>query len=122
MKEVRGILTDAEYNNLKKYSLNVSEPKTNYLMRYLDDLVVELESTEEHKKIIENTNAYIEEIKSNLPDHKKGLAMKLDDSYTELLVLYEEYFYKKGFIDGGRQKTFFGKFIGLFERFFKSFK
>jgi hypothetical protein len=84
------------------------------LNRRLDELVESLESTEQFSRAYKKMDGYIKEIKYNLPENKKCLALKVDDSFIDVLILFEEYFYKQGYSDGIRQKGIFKKIIKWF--------
>ncbi|MDP4180124.1 MAG: hypothetical protein Q8942_03425 [Bacillota bacterium] len=70
------------------------------LTDYLNDLVVELENTNNLKQANKNFDIYFREIRKILPKEKTNLLIKLDDSYTAILLMYQEYFYKQGFKEG----------------------
>ena len=77
----------------------------------LDKLVLKLEATKECKNANEELDSLYEAIRAFLPEDKKKLTFDIDDCLTEILIMYEEYFYKNGYKDGQRAK-------GLFTRSF----
>jgi len=93
------ILTDLELNEMIINDVAINIGSTELLVRRMDSLIEKLENTDGYKKIYKKYNQYLEEIKTCIPGDKKELLMKLDDCYTDILILHEEYFYKQGYID-----------------------
>lgn len=107
-------LTSFELLDLIKMSIDgivFISGDTNSLLKYFDDLVKSLESTEEYKRKDKIYNFYLKEIKNCLPINKKELSSRLDDCYTEILILYQEYFYKHGYCDGFRSRNILERII-----------
>jgi|GEM_PF-4600274 len=82
-------------NFCKGKSDNVS---INFVER-IDTLILELEKSEECKLIYNKLSDYYAEIERSLPGDKKCLTMRIDDTITDLLILYEDYFYQHGYND-----------------------
>ena len=79
----------------------------------LDKLVLKLEATKECKNANEKLDSLYEAIGAFLPVDKKKLIFDVDDCFTEILIMYEDYFYKNGYQDGQRSN-------GLLKRMFSS--
>jgi hypothetical protein len=93
------ILTDTELMKMNIKNTVINTDATNTLIKHLEGLVKNLECTEEYEKFNREYNYYLEEIRNYLSDNKKELAVKIDDCYTEILILFKEYFYKQGYYD-----------------------
>jgi len=102
-------LLSCKYISNSISGVHIDVKNTQELISRLDKLVIKLENTEESKKIYRRYNALLEEIKKNLPEDKQDLTRRLDDVNVELLILYEEFFYKKGHYDRPEFKSFFRK-------------
>ncbi len=69
------------------------------LTSYLDDLVETLEKEDNLVNQNREFDYYFNQIRRLLPDYNKDLLVKLDDSYTSILILYQEFFYIRGYKD-----------------------
>lgn len=81
------------------------------LSKKLDKLVLKLEDTKECKNANKKLDSLYEAIGAFLPEDKKKLVFDVDDCFTEILIMYEDFYYKNGYIDGQRSK-------GLLKRLF----
>ncbi|TYQ14593.1 UNVERIFIED_CONTAM: hypothetical protein Cloal_0944 [Acetivibrio alkalicellulosi] len=75
----------------------------------LDTLAEKLEKT---KESIEINRKYTEQynlLEKALPKDKLDLIRQLDDTYMELLILHEEFFYKSGHMDRPEFNGLFNK-------------
>ena len=79
----------------------------------LNKLVLRLEATKECKNSNKKLDSLYETIGAFLPEDKKKLIFEVDDCFTEILIMYEDYFYKNGYQDGQRSN-------GLLRRIFSS--
>lgn len=79
----------------------------------LNELVLKLEATKECKNANEKLESLYETIGAFLPEEQKKLIFEVDDCFTEILIMYEDYFYKNGYQDCQRSK-------GLIKRIFSS--
>ena len=93
------------------------ECSTQYLERIIQ-LEIEVSQSDESIEINDRINRVSNAIKSCMPDNKKRLMVKLHDYYTELMILHEEYFYKKGADDSSSKLS--KTFKSIFRRFNKS--
>lgn len=96
------MLTDTEIKRMSVKDLSVNVNDSEDLMEHLDSLVEKLEGSEEFRLLNARFSYYMEEIRKYLPEDKKYLPMKLDDCFTEELILYQEFFYKRGYNDSQR--------------------
>lgn len=89
---------------------------TKSIIERLNELNISLESTKEVKRAYSELDGYYESIKHYLPDNLKHKLMNdMDDTITDLLILYEEYFYKHGYNDCKKHVTIFNKFLSCFK-------
>lgn len=101
IKDYNGNLyTQAELMKRRIKGININIKDTKALTERLERLEAAFENTEGYKNGQARLEAFYEEFKQHLPEDKHKLVMKLDDLYMELLIINEEYFYKKGYIDG----------------------
>lgn len=80
-------------NKLKWYKSNKDYWKRIY------ELEIAILQTDECKILDKKMDAISKEIKQSLPGEKQYLVNKIEDYFIEGLILYEEYFYKNGYID-----------------------
>lgn len=92
------ILTDFELNRMRIKDVRIMVNETKALSEEFNKLIVSIEHTEEYVNLDKNFMNYMNELKSSLPEEKHTLLMKLNDCYTEILMLYKEYFFKCGYI------------------------
>ncbi len=101
IKDYHGNLyTQAELMKRKIKGMHINIKDTEAVTNRLERLEAVFEKTEEYKNGQARLEAFYEELKQHLPKGKHRLVMTLDDLYMELLIINEEYFYKKGYIDG----------------------
>lgn len=105
------ILTCSELKNMPIENITININATKILTKHIEDLAKYFENTTECQGANKRYNFYIEELIKLLPDNKKDLLIKLDDYYTEMLILHDEYYYKDGYIDGLKSKKVFKKLI-----------
>lgn len=79
----------------------------------LNKLVLKLEATKECKNANNKLDSLYDAIGAFLPEDKKKLIFEVDDCFTEILIMYEDYFYKNGYQDGQRSN-------GLLKRIFSN--
>lgn len=91
--------------------INIDIKDTEAMSKKLDKLVLKLEATKECRHTYKKLDGLYEAVGGFLPEDKKKLIFDIDDCFTEILIMYEEYFYKNGYKDGQRSK-------GLFKRLF----
>lgn len=94
------ILTYSELKNMPTEDIIINVNATKALTKRIEYLVKSLENMHEYQETNKKYNFYVEEIIKLLSDNQKDLLIKLDDYYTETLILHNEYFYKNGYIDG----------------------
>lgn len=92
-------MLDKRINELQ---INIKDTKT--LAKRIDDLVVVFLNTKECKQAQCRLEEFYEKIKRHLPEDTHKIMMDLDDFYTEILIMYKEYFYKRGYYDGRNSK------------------
>lgn len=96
---------------------NIDIKNTESLSKKLDKLVLKLEDTKENKYANKKLDSLYEAVGAFLPEDKKKLTFDIDDCFTEILIMYEEYFYKNGYKDGQRSKGLFKRlFLSLFRK------
>ncbi|MDQ2086506.1 hypothetical protein RBH29_08705 [Herbivorax sp. ANBcel31] len=84
------------------------ENNTDYTKR-LDALAVKLDKTKECKEINSRYNELYKSLENAVPKEKQELIRQLDDTYMELLIIHEDFFYKNGHLDRPEFKGFFKK-------------
>lgn len=98
------ILTYSEFKNMPIEDVAVNVNATRAITKRIEGLTKGFENTTECQGANKRHNFYIEELVKLLPGDKKELLIKLDDYYTEMLILHDEYYYKYGYIDGLKSK------------------
>jgi len=71
----------------------------------LHALIVGIEDLDEYKKENDKLKKCLREIKDILPKEKKKLTVELDDFFSSVLSVCENYYYKNGFMDALRLKS-----------------
>lgn len=99
-RDVNGnIYTEAEImeKRIDEVSININD--SNDLAERMDELILDIENTDVCRREYNALRVYMEEINAYLPEGRKNLVVKLDDCFTNILVLFEEFFYKNGYYD-----------------------
>jgi hypothetical protein len=105
IKDTNGVIyTHDEFleKRMKEIQVNINYIKA--LAKRLDSLEVAIEKTNAYKQSRARLDIFYKEINQHLPEEKHNLTMKLDDLFIEVVILYEEYFYKHGYYDGRKFK------------------
>lgn len=82
---------------------------SNSYVKRLDDLAVKLEKTRECREINKRYSKLYNSLENIIPKEKQDLIRQLDDTYMELLILHEDFFYRNGHLDKPEFKGFFKK-------------
>lgn len=77
-------------------------PDENAYFNRICDLEQIVTKDEQYRLINDDLKTVFKKIQALLPEDKQNLASEAEDCFTELLMLYEEYFYKYGYSDGIR--------------------
>lgn len=73
------------------------------VMDRLNKLVLDFERSKACKQAYDRLNSHYYRIKAYLPEEMRlELINKIDDCFIEILVLYENHFYREGYNDGKR--------------------
>lgn len=109
--------THSEVMDKSMNEINIDIKDTESLSKKLDKLVLKLEATKKCKHAYKKLDNLYEAVGAFLPEDKKKLTFDIDDCFTEILIIYEEYFYKNGYKDGQRAKGLFTRlFSGVFRK------
>lgn len=87
-----------------------------HVMKRLDSLITSHEKTETYIQANKRLEKLYEEVKPYFPKEKQSLIPHIDDCFTEILILCEEYFYKHGFYDGKKHVGILGRLLSWFTK------
>lgn len=120
VKDNKGnVFTDTEMGKQVIEDFKVDVKNSQCLMERLDKLILSLEETKECKYAYNKLDKCYEAIKQYLPDDLKNkMINNIDDTITELFILYGEHFYKQGYNDGKKHVSMFNKFLSWFKNGF----
>jgi thiamine kinase-like enzyme len=83
--------------NIENTCVDIKDPHS-YTKR-LDYLAEKLEKTKECREINRRYSKLYKSLENIIPKEKQDLIRQLDDTYMELLILHEDFFYKNGHLD-----------------------
>lgn len=86
--------------------------KEEHVRKRIEELELDILQTAECKKLDKKMDIIFNKIRRYLPEDKKHLTSDVEDCFTEGLILYEQYFYKNGFMDNNETS----KKSSLYER------
>ncbi|NLI59365.1 MAG: hypothetical protein GX387_12800 [Clostridium sp.] len=83
--------------NIESACVDIKDP--NSYTKRLDYLAEKLEKTKECREINRRYSKLYKSLENIIPKEKQDLIRQLDDTYMELLILHEDFFYKNGYLD-----------------------
>jgi len=86
-----------EQGKIMDNSVDIKDP--NSYTKRLDYLAEKLEKTKECREINNRYSKLYKALENIIPEDKQNLIRQLDDTYMELLILHEYYFYIHGHKD-----------------------
>lgn len=92
-----------------------ADKRTEPDMNRIDELILKIQNTREYEQKYKNLDNYYGKIRERLKGRDGRLISDMDDCFTDILIMFEEYFYVTGYNDGIRSK-------GLFERLVSKIK
>lgn len=93
--------------NFENTCIDIKDSKS-YAKR-LDDLAEKLEKSKECREINRRYSKLYNSLENIIPKEKQDLIRQLDDTYMELLILHEDFFYRNGHLDKPEFQGFFRK-------------
>lgn len=98
---------DIMNKNFENTCIDIKDSKS-YAKR-LDDLAEKLEKSKECREINRRYSKLYNSLENIIPKEKQDLIRQLDDTYMELLILHEDFFYRNGHLDKPEFQGFFRK-------------
>jgi hypothetical protein len=110
------VLTDNEFLGMKINEGQVDIRNTEAVSKRIDTLILKLEQSKECRLAYRKLNEYLRLIKERLGDNDSKIVMNLDDCFTEILIMFEEFFYVQGYKDGARSELVVKKLASCLNR------